>query len=111
MSTSKSPADAASEFEARVNRYGWNYSVRGTIVTIQKTFTAGDKAAYSDADSEAYEILDLAPLKGGSVWGTDGGSIGGAEGLRNGYYRLNKSGSGSRFLTALTKLKARNLSA
>ena len=110
MAVSKSVEDA-SKFADRAKSLGWSYAVRGMVVAIHKNFPAGDKLAYSDADSEAYEILDLAPLKGGSVWGTDGGSIGGAEGLRNGYYRLNKSGSGSRFLDALAKLSARNFSA
>jgi hypothetical protein len=52
----------------------------------------------------AHDILDMAPLKGGSVWGTDGGSIGGHVGMKNGQYVLNKSGTGKRFTAAVQKL-------
>ena len=105
----KSAAETAVAFESECKRLGWLSSVRGTVVTIYKSFTPGDKLAYSDCDSEAYGILGLAPLKGGSVWGTDGGSIGGATGLDGGYYRLNKSGSGAFFLMHLSAIKARTL--
>lgn len=96
---------AATKFVEACKSKGWNYSTRGSIVTIQKSFTPGDKNAYCDCDSEAYSLLSLAPLKGGSIWGTDGGSIGGMIGCDGGYYKLNKSGNGSkRFLKALASL-------
>lgn len=99
-------ADAVNKFVAAARAGGWSWSVRGAVVTIAKSFTPGDRVAFSNADSEAYGILSLAPLSGGSVWGTDGGSVGGAVGLEGGYYRLNKSGStGKRFLSALAKVR------
>lgn len=102
--TKTSPAQLAADFAARCLALGWTWSVRGNVVEISTTFAPGDSAAYSKADGEASGLLSLAPLKGGSVWGTDGGSVGGYVGLKNGYYRLNKSGTGARFLAALAKI-------
>ena len=108
--TKANPAELAREFHNACNAHGWTYSASGDIVTIVKRFTPGDREAYVECDMFAYDILSIAPLKGGSVWGTDGGSIGGYTGLSGGYYKLNKSGSGGkRFIAELAKLKlARN---
>ena len=103
--TKISPKEQAQRFVTAAKSAGWSINAHGSIVTIQKNFTPGDKVAYSDCDSEAYSILSLAPLKGGSVWGTDGGSVGGHVGLQGGYYRLNKSGeNGKRFIAAVNAL-------
>jgi hypothetical protein len=96
-----STADQVANFKSNCARLGWGYSTRFQVVTVEKYFTPGDKAAYISCDSESYELLSLVPLKGGSIWGTDGGSVGGYVGLQGGYYRLNKSGTGARFLKAL----------
>lgn len=101
--TKLSPSQSAALFVAKCNEYGWSYSIRGTVVTIVKTFAPNDKQAFSDCDMDAYTVFDYCPLKGGSIWGTDGGSIGGAMGLQNGCYKLNKSGTGKAFLAALAK--------
>ena len=99
------PQQQAQDFVNKCKALGWSYTTRGSIVTIQKNFPIGDKNAYSDCDMESYSLLSMVPLKGGSIWGTDGGSIGGMVGLNGGYYRLNKSGNGSkRFLKALSSL-------
>ncbi len=104
MTTTKlSTAKQVANFKSACDRLGWSYSVSFQVVTVQKNFTPDDKAAYTECDSEAYELLALVPLKGGSIWGTDGGSVGGYVGLTNGYYRLNKSGSGTRFINLLAK--------
>jgi hypothetical protein len=106
VATKISPVNAAIEFVAKCRQYGWNYSIRPNgIVTIEKAFAANDKAAFAECDMDAYTIFDYCPLKGGSIWGTDGGSIGGAIALGQGVYRLNKSGSGKAFLAALAKVK------
>jgi hypothetical protein len=84
--------------------HGFTWYVRGTVVTIMKRFAAGSKEEYTYADMFAGDILSIVPGKGGSVWGTDGGSIGGAIGLRNGEYVLNKSGVGKLFIKALSKI-------
>lgn len=86
-------------------KYGWKVFVRGSILTIHKNFTPGDNAAYCDADSEYYGILDLLKsTSAGSVWGTTGDGIGGHVGLTGGYYTVNKSGGNKRVLNALSKM-------
>lgn len=102
--TKLSTQEQVTRFKAACVRLGWEYSAKPQIVTIQKTFTPGDKDAYVACDIDAYELISLVPLNGGSVWGTDSASVGGYVGLSNGYYRLNKSGStGLRFIKALSK--------
>jgi hypothetical protein len=104
-STKPSAKELAREFHDACVSRGWRYSASGDIVTIRKSFTPGDREAYVECDMSAYDILSIAPLKGGSVWGTDGGSIGGMVGLNGGYYTLNKSGKGGKtFIAELAKL-------
>lgn len=86
-------------------RLGWIPTVKSSnVVCIAKSFAPGDTQAFVDCDAQAYDILGMAPLKGGSVWGTDGGSVGGYVAVRNGQYVLNKSGTGKRFTSALQKI-------
>lgn len=75
-----------------------------TIIRITRKFRAGDRQIFCECDMTANSVLDLAPLKDGSVWGTDGGSIGGAIALQNGQFIMFKSGSGGvRFMRELRK--------
>jgi hypothetical protein len=100
---------AAIKFIAAANENGWLIEVvNPAVVRISKRFALGDKDAYTKCDMTAFGVLELAPLKGGSVWGTDGGSIGGQVGLQNGQYILNKSGNGVRFMNELKKILEKN---
>jgi hypothetical protein len=84
---------------------GFACTVRGNIVTITKRFTPGDIDAFVECDCIGPLLLNCVPLKGGSVWGTDGGSVGGVSAVARGRYTLNKSGyTGKRFTNALVKL-------
>lgn len=75
-----------------------------TIIRISRKFEPGDNNAFVECDMMASCVLDMAPLKGGSVWGTDGGSIGGMVAIQNGSFVMNKSGSGGkRFMNELRK--------
>ncbi len=92
---------------AKAETYGFSVRVHGATMTVHKQFTPGDKDAYTKAESEANDLLDMVPMTSpGSVWGTDGASVGGHVGLTNGYMTLNKSGCGKRVLNALAKLTA-----
>lgn len=93
-------------FLSEMKKLGWVLErYEGHIITVSKTFPKNDKEAFSRCDSEAFQLLDMVPLKGGSVWGTDGGSVGGASALKDGKYVLNKSGvSGVSFLNALSRI-------
>lgn len=94
----------AQKFAALAKLHGFKWEVRNSVVTITRAFSPGDKDAFTDCDIVASAVLANAPLKGGSVWGTDGGSVGGHVGLTTGRFVMHKSGDGVRFLTALSKI-------
>jgi hypothetical protein len=100
--------EQAEKFFKACREAGFTIHAGASIVSISKQFAAGDKDAFSSADMDAFSLLALAPMKGGSVWGTDGGSVGGYSGLMKGQYILNKSGSGTYFLNALRKIMLAN---
>ena len=102
MSLAKEQAEIFAT-QCRTRGVRWEI-VNPSVLRIRKNFTPGDKEGFSGADAFGEGILGLAPLRGGSVWGTDGGSIGGMAGLMRGEYVLNKSGEGSRFMKALAKV-------
>ena len=106
MRTAQKPAETAQEFVSAAHADGWRIAMRGTVATIRKDFAPGDRAAYASCDSEAWGILARLPGRGGSVWGTDGGSVGGHVGMTGGYYQLNKSGVGARVAAAVAKILA-----
>jgi hypothetical protein len=100
----------AAEFARVVKQGGWTvefwresaYSAIGC--TVEKRFPAGDGNAYASAETEANYLLSFLPMMyPGTVWGTDGRSVGGHAGLTGGYMRLSKSGCGARVAKALAK--------
>ena len=98
-------ADQVSEFVNACADAGFSFYCKPGLVTIRKSFAAGDAAAYVRCDGDGPSVLALVPcVSAGSTWGTDGASVGGAAGLSGGYYRLNVSGVSKRFTTALAKL-------
>jgi hypothetical protein len=99
--------EQALEFAVACKQHGFSYEINlGGSVRIFKEFTPGDKQAYSECDMMAGHVLGLAPLKGGSIWGTDGGSVGGYIGLQKGLFTMNKTGTGDRFLKALANSRS-----
>lgn len=104
MNTKQSPSETAKAMKAMANETGFSIAVRGSVVTVHKVFTPGDKDAYTRAEGDANSILSmLRMVEPGSVWGTDGGSVGGHIGLMGGYMTLNKSGGSKRVMAALAK--------
>jgi hypothetical protein len=101
--------EGVAEFAALVAETGFTVTIRKAggseyLVTVQTTFTPDDVAAYCTAESDAAQLLAYAPmLYPGSVWGTDGATVGGHAGLTGGYMRLNKSGVGARWAKAAAK--------
>jgi hypothetical protein len=82
---------------------GWNYTVRGSILTITKAISGDDE--FVTADMEYGSILDALPsTTAGSVWGTDGGGIGALSAIDSGLFKMNKSGGSKRVLNALRVL-------
>jgi hypothetical protein len=102
--TKFTPAQQAAEFVSRCSELGWKIeSVSDSVVTITKRFRAGDRDSLVECDMEYYSLLSLAALRGGSIWGTDCGGIGAISALNSGVFRMNKSGTGKRFVAALRK--------
>ena len=85
---------------------GFTFNIKGAnVVSVSKSFEPGDNAAFVSCDMIAPGLLDMVPLRGGSVWGTDGAGIGGMIARKNGSFTLNKSGTGAgSFLRDLSKL-------
>ncbi len=100
-----SPADVARNVVAKAKEWGFKITdANGTVFTVHKTFTPDDKAAYSSAESDANSLVNMVRrTESGSIWGTDGGSIGGAIGLKGGYMTLHKSGCSKQILSAIRK--------
>ncbi len=95
----------AHEILGEAYKYGWLVIVRNSILTLHKNFNPGDNAAYCDADSESYNILNfLKSTRAGSIWGTTSDGVGGHVGLINGCYEIHKSGGDKRVLSALVKM-------
>ena len=86
-------------------KYGFSVEVRGSILTVSKSFTPNDVDAFRDCDMSYYSVLgELPRTQPGSDWGTDGGGIGGIVALNEGYFKMNRSGGSKRVLNALVKM-------
>lgn len=96
--------DTASKILAVAKEYGWDVSVRGSILTITKSGINSNED-FVRADMEYYSILELLPMTSpGSIWGTDGGGIGALSAMRTRVFTMNKSGGSVRVLNALKKM-------
>lgn len=86
------------------NELGWEVQPRGSILTIHKTGIV-DKKSFVRADMEYYSILGLMPQTSpGSMWGTDGGSVGAISAMNTRTFTMNKSGCSKRVMNALVKM-------
>lgn len=95
--------EQAQQIKDTADSLGWTLHVKGTILTITKDVANRDE--FVQADGEYYSILGKLPTTSpGSIWGTDGGGMGGAGIVDGGTFRMNKSGGSKRVLSALAKL-------
>lgn len=69
------PKEQAVKFANKCKDYGWTWKARRNIVEISKEIVKNSNDSFCTADMEYGTLLGLAPLKGGSVWGTDGGGL------------------------------------
>ncbi len=100
-----SASDSAKQIFETCERLGWNFQVRGQILTITKEIQPNNNSDFCKADSEYYFILSLLPRTSpGSDWGTDGGGIGALSAMKNGLFVMNRSGGSLRVLKALAKM-------
>ncbi len=93
------------EFIKKATEAGFSIVAGDSIVSITKQFTPGDTKAFAECDGQYYWILRLVPVvkSRSSVWGTDGGSVGGWAALESGRFTLNISGVQKKFLAELEK--------
>jgi len=98
--TKKTPLQIASDFVAHCRKNEIIIERCENILTLTKRIPIGDGLAFADAESDCSIIYSL-PGGCGSVWGTDGGSIGGMTALNTGRFRLNRSGVQKRILKAI----------
>ena len=104
MDNKPSPSDIAKAVLSMAKETGFAVSVRGSVLSVRKVFTPGYHDAYTMAEGDANSILGMVRMvEPGSVWGTDGGSVGGHVGLMGGYMELHKSGCAKRILSAIAK--------
>jgi len=99
-------AEIATRFVETCRKYGWNYEVRGSILTITKKIIPGDNDSLTRADMEYGSIFCHVPrTTSGSTWGTDCGGIGALSALNSGNFKMNMSGGSKRVLTAISKIR------
>lgn len=101
----KKSVQQVAEFLTECALKGFHVSFRNTVVTISKKFAAGDSRAFTEIDMVAPQILRKIPVRksDSSMWGTDGGSVGGWAALESGRFTLNISGVQKKFLAELEK--------
>jgi hypothetical protein len=100
---------AASEFISSARAEGFSVFASGEVVTLVKRFTPGDREAFVGCDMIAPGILLSLPAGCGSMWGTDGGSIGGMSAMSSGVFKLNRSGIRKRVVSEIAKILARGV--
>ena len=88
------------------NSLGWEIkNVSSDVFKIQKRILSNSNDSFSKADSEYFSILCLIPKTSpGSIWGTDGGSIGALSAMSSGIFSINMSGCSIRVLNAIKKI-------
>jgi hypothetical protein len=98
-------AETAAEIKSYADEHGITLQVRGAVLTAFKAFAAGSNEGFTEAESVCSSVLYKLPVtSAGSMWGTDGLSIGGAVGHKEGYMKLYRRGGSVRVLNALKKL-------
>jgi hypothetical protein len=94
----------ASKIITAAREHGFTLEVRGSVLTVHKSFQPGNIDAFRECDMMYYSVLGLLPrTEAGSDWGTDGGGIGGMCAIQSGHFKMNRSGGSKRVLTALAK--------
>jgi len=105
MPTNISAVDTAKQIADKCYELGWEWYVRGNIFTITKKIQPNNNDDFNTADMEYYTILSMLPTTSpGSSWGTEGGGIGAYSAIKDGLFKMNKSGGSKRVLTALRKI-------
>lgn len=92
----------AEAFRVKCAELGFEWIASGCVLRLMKRIVPDSASAFADAETDASIILGMVPqTEPGSVWGTDGLSVGGASAMATGNFRMNKSGVSRRFMAAL----------
>lgn len=95
----------AQEFVNKCKEYGFTYTVGTNILSVHRKFQPGNNDEFVHCDVWGPHLLAIVKAtQPGSVWGTDGGSVGGHVALMSGNYTLNKSGCSKRILKQISRL-------
>lgn len=95
-------ASIVADFMQMCVGYGFTHSVRGTTVSITRSFTPQSLDEFSACDMDYPHVAYVLP-RSGSVYGTDGGGVGAAQALRTGVFRINITGVRASIIRELTK--------
>jgi hypothetical protein len=96
--------ETAAKILAVANEYGWEVTVRGSILTITKS-GINSIDDFVHADMEYFSILGLLPSTSpGSIWGTTGDGVGALSAMTTRRFVVNKSGGSKRILKAIASL-------
>lgn len=96
---------AAQEFVDKCKELGWTFKAKSSVISIYKTIPINSNSEFSKAENESGSLLDIVKMtKNGSVWGTDGASIGGHYAMTSGNFSMNKSGCSAHILNAINKI-------
>lgn len=95
--------ELAKQIKLKCKKLGWSYSVKGSVLTINKPImTMSD---YNKADSEYASILSIVPTTSKvKEWGTDSSGVGSVHAMYANLFTMNKSGCSKLVLNALSKL-------
>jgi len=101
-------AALALTFKTKVAELGFTFQISesGSIVSVHKSFEKGNTDQFVECDMNGPYLISLVAASGGSVWGTDGGSVGGNSAVLHGNYCLKVSGAKASFVNQLKKLQA-----
>lgn len=95
----------AQEFVSKCQSFGFSYSISDTVLKVFKTIKPDSNSDFSKAENQSGSLLCIVPqTRAGSVWGTDGGSIGGIHAMNTGNFHMYKSGCSLQVLNAIKKM-------
>ncbi len=92
------------DFYAQATLNGVRLARVDDIITLWKSFEAGNVTQYLEAEDVCYRIIRLVPCsRPGSMWGTTSDGVGGYAGIQTGLMRLNRSGVNKNWLKQLSQ--------
>jgi hypothetical protein len=107
--TSQENKALAENFKEIANKHGFTIRISDNVVKITRIFNPtqfnNKNEWFINCDSVYNYILSFVPVikTHSSIWGTDGGSVGGMVAMNSGLFTMNISGVKKGFLKELSK--------